>query len=151
MRESRYRSDRGPGRRSGPPARHEREDVDLFAADLFGERPRSRPRPVIVAPRRAPLPATWSRPDLIFDHYTHRPPDEAEALLGELADEGWSVVAGPRSDVPATSLRLNDVVIQRGLAEGRFASVKTLGQDIHARALYGRGGLLREDTMVLRQ
>ena len=150
----------GPG--FGRVSRTERQQADLFLADLFGRPARrrlaatDRPwRDPVAAPAPEPLPvratASWMRPDLIFDHHAHLAPQEAEAVMGELADEGWTVVASPRSDTPLANLRENDVVVTRGMGDGRLAFVRVLGQDVEARTLYGRGGLIREDTLVLRR
>ena len=41
--------------------------------------------------------------------------------------------------------------MERALGEGHLAFVKVLGEDISIEALYGPGGLIREDILVLRQ
>src|SRR5687767_4499521 len=129
MRVVNAQGNRGSGRGFGRVSRTERRQADLFLADLLGQGARRSPGAVSARPWPAPQPepaapgplpaASWTRPDLIFDHYAHRAPQEAEALMGELAEEGWSVVASPRSDTPLESLRENDVVVQRGLGDGR--------------------------------
>src|SRR5262252_1482109 len=149
MRASRYRRS-GHDWQSGGFAPAERDEANLFVAELFGERPRPSP-PAFPVPRRLPVAASWSRPDLIFDYYAYRPLDEAEALMGELADEGWIVIALPGSDTPPSQLRWNDVVIQRALGDGRLAYVRAYGAEVDARDLYGPGGLIRTDTLVLRR
>lgn len=134
----------------------EREAADLFFADLFGvrrgrtraSRASSSRRVAVAAPPRPPG-AKWDRPDLIFDNYVHRSAEDAEAALGEAADEGWTVAAPPLSETPIESLRPGDVVIQRAMGDGRLATVNAVN-DVDARTLYGPGGLIRSDTMVLR-
>ncbi len=135
----------------------EREAADLFFADLFGVRRRRTPnssrtsssgRAVVAAPPRPPA-ANWERPDLIFDNYVHRSAEDGEAALGEAADEGWTVAAPPLSETPPETLRPGDVVIQRAMGDGRLATVNAVS-DVDARTLYGRGGLIRSDTLVLR-
>ena len=135
----------------------EREAADLFFADLFGVRRRQTPnsvrasssgRAVVAAPPRPPA-ANWERPDLIFDNYVHRSAEDGKAALGEAADEGWTVAAPPLSETPPETLRPGDVVIQRAMGDGRLATVNAV-TDVDARTLYGPGGLIRSDTLVLR-
>jgi hypothetical protein len=147
MRNHRSRRDASGDSAFGPVSRSERREADLFLDDLFGARPRS--ATVASPPPARPARASWDRPDLIFDNYAHRGTQGAEAL-GELADEGWSVVAAPRSEVAFASLRPEDVVVQRAIGDGRLTVVQAL-DDIDARDLYGPGGLIRDDTLILRQ
>jgi hypothetical protein len=134
-------------------SRNEWQDADLFFADLLGT-PRQ-PGPVAMAPWRPPTAArspraSWSRPDLIFDQYARRAPEDAEVPLGELADEGWEVVASPGSDTPQDDLKVGDIVVRRALAEGKLASIEAL-EDVDLASLYGPRHRIREDTLVLRQ
>src|SRR5262245_10631884 len=93
--------------------------------------------------------ASWSRPDLIFDNYVHGS-GESEALVGEVAEQGWTVVASPLSDTPPDSLRPNDLIIQRAMGDGRLAFVHAM-REIDPRTLYGPRGVIRGDVLVLRQ
>ena len=59
------------------------------------------------------------------------------------------MAAPPLSETPPETLRPGDVVIQRAMGDGRLATVNAVS-DVDARTLYGRGGLIRSDTLVLR-
>jgi hypothetical protein len=128
--------------------------ADLFLDDLLGIRRRPR-RAFTNTARRASAPAQsradWTRPDLIFDHHAHRAPIEAEELLREVSDEGWTVVATPGCATPTESLQDSDIIVQRALGDGRLAFVRELGDVGGAHELYGPGGLIRPDTLVLRR
>src|SRR5262245_13202879 len=143
---SRDRRKVGLTQRLSAVAPSERQDADLFLADLLGVH---RPGSPIVGPVPRPTSASWARPDLSFDNYVHRSARAGKAALGEVADEGWTVVASPLSNTPPETLRPNDVVIQRAMGDGRLAFVHALN-DVDARYLYHAGGLIRSDTLVLR-
>jgi hypothetical protein len=144
----------GLSRPSGSP----RLEADRFFADLYGIQTRPRRAAVAQPPMQPAAPpsmpssgvASWERPDLIFDSFAHHAPHEAEAMLGELIDEGWGVVASPRSFTHPSTLRRYDVVVQRAMGDGKLAFIRVLGQDIDVSDLYGPGGLIRADTLVLR-
>lgn len=147
---------RGYRRRYQSVSARERHAADLFYLDLIGRRPRRHRAVATPPPPPAPLPVpappatvSWDRPDLIFDSNYNL--SGQEAALGELADEGWHIIAHPNSPASRSLFQPGDVVINRARGEAKLATVGALGHDVNLDSLYGRHGLISPDTMVLRQ
>jgi len=126
----------------------EYEQADLFFNDLYdrGERQTKPASPAAV--RQVP-----EGPGRLFDRIVHQGTSVAEVFLDDesLSPEPWDVVALPRSSTPPDDLRRGDLVVRRALGEGQLATVSVVGEDVEPQSLYGADGLIRTDTLVLRE
>jgi hypothetical protein len=89
----------------------------------------------------------WAR--RVFDQIAHGGP-APDVVAGPDGDDQWEVVAPPRSSTPLGSLSQGDLVVRRGLGEGRLVSLLVLGGNVEGRQLYQSDGCIRADTLVLR-
>ncbi|HEY3501134.1 MAG TPA: hypothetical protein VGK73_40855 [Polyangiaceae bacterium] len=145
---------------------HGTREANLFYAELLGRPPRRRAAAISHSPQPAPagtaeffesiaaessgaasFEASSFDPRLVFDRALATGEQD---LVGESEEEAWEVVARPGSGVARGALRRGDLVVQRGLGEGRLSFLSVLGEDVEAESLYGWDGRLRPDMLVLR-
>ncbi|MBL8942731.1 MAG: hypothetical protein JNK45_06280 [Myxococcales bacterium] len=119
------------------------QDDDFFTA-LMGEAGRGpERRPSVTRPRSV-------RAAELFDRVARGEAMPAEFVLVPEEGDAWRVVAPPRAAVAPQALRTGDLVLRRGLGEGRLTTAHVLGEQLDATRLFAPDGRLRGDTLVLR-
>jgi hypothetical protein len=128
------------------------EHADLFFNDLCGPYDR---RPGIQARQQARPSPRSAGPVDVFDRLVHQQASESEVFFDDDGDSiargPWRVIAMPHSSTPLAEIHHGDLVIQRALGEGRLVALRVVGDDVEASALYDSNGVIRRDTIVLRE
>lgn len=111
-------------------SRSEREQADLFYADLMGM---SAPpvRRSQVSPRQVP--------------------GEREAFFGDRTGEVWQVIASREATGASLVLRGDDLVVRRSHGSDGLAWICRPVSSVDRRDVYGPDGRVRADTLVLRR
>jgi hypothetical protein len=96
------------------------------------------------------------RPGRLFDCIVHRGDDATDVSFESDEDDShprslWTAIAFPGSPTPVDDLQSGDLAVQRALGEGNLATLRVVGDDVEARALYDQNGLIRPDTLVFRE
>lgn len=151
-------------------SQRERQEADLFYADLMGRpaprrRRRRRMPPIEATYSSETVPETFSEtagetadeafaetgidPARVFDQVVQAGADPTPLLFEANEDEVWEPVAQPNSLTPPDALKPGALVVTRALGDGRLAFLEVLGEDVQVESLYGDGNRIRADVLVL--
>ncbi|MDX2019475.1 MAG: hypothetical protein SF187_04490 [Deltaproteobacteria bacterium] len=87
----------------------------------------------------------------VFDQIAALPRQSLDSLFAEAGMHGWQLVAKPNARISVEQIGPHDLVVHRAIGEGRMAFAQRFSELTEAWHVFGPGGTIRNDVVILRQ